>query len=106
MEEPTRRVGTFTLGICLVFMGALFLVHLFLPALDYLVIFHLWPLIFILLGMEILISSLRSPQQKFQYDFAAIFIILLLICFAMGMAGLEWIFDHVPAGELDSWFCY
>lgn len=101
METPKRRVGTFTLGICLVILGVLFLLHLFLPDLiSYLLIFHCWPVLFILLGSEILISSLRWPEQHFQYDFAAILIILLLICFAMGMAGVEWVLTHTPE---DAW---
>lgn len=103
MEPAKRRVGTFTLGICLVIMGILFLVHLFVPKIiSYLLIFHCWPIIFILLGCEILVSSLKWPDQHFQYDFAAILIILLLVCFAMGMAGMEWLLTHDPKG---TWIC-
>lgn len=94
MEE--RRVGTFTLGICLVVFGVLFLLHLFLKTIDYLFIFHLWPVILILLGAEILIYSIKAPEKHYRYDFAAVLIILLLVCFAMGMAGMDWMLEHVP----------
>lgn len=92
----SRRVGTFTLGICLVIFGFLFLCHLFFPAIDYLFIFHLWPVIFILLGGEILVYSLKAPEGHYRYDFAAILIILLLTLFAMGMAGVDWLMINIP----------
>lgn len=97
MEQQQRRIGTFTLGICLLIFGALFLVRLFLPSIDYLLIFHLWPIIFILLGGEILFFSIKSPNKHFRYDFAAIMIILLLVGFAMSMAGVEWLLQHEPS---------
>lgn len=37
----THRIGTITLGVALVVFGSLFLVHLFLPALKYQMIFTL-----------------------------------------------------------------
>lgn len=53
----THRVGAFTLGCILIFFGILFLVHMIFPALSYEIIFHLWPCIFILMGLEILITQ-------------------------------------------------
>lgn len=91
-----RRIGTFTLGICLLLFGVLFLTHLFFPVINYTMIFQFWPVIFILLGGEILYFSITAPQRHFRYDFAAILIILLLTCFAMGMAGVEWILKCKP----------
>ena len=49
-----RRIGTITLGISLVVFGILFLIHIFGGVLNYMLIFHLWPLILIVLGGEIL----------------------------------------------------
>ena len=49
-----RRIGTITMGVCLVVFGVLFLVLIFGGFLNYELIFHLWPLILIGLGMEIL----------------------------------------------------
>ena len=45
-----RRIGTITLGISLVVFGILFLIHIFGGVLNYMLIFHLWPLILIVLG--------------------------------------------------------
>ena len=102
MEEKKnvriRRVGTVTFGLSLVVLGMLFLLQILFPALNYEVIFRLWPLIFIALGIEVLVSS-RKPEEQIRYDGAAILILVLLICFAMGMAGMDWIFTHYHGYE-------
>lgn len=84
-----RRVGTLTLGISLVLFGILFLVHMILPAFSYETIFRLWPCMFIILGIEILLSS-RKDNVEFRYDKAAVFLVILLTMFAMIMAGADW----------------
>lgn len=94
MEQ--RRVGTFTLGVSLVLFGVLFVFHIFWNNLNYLLIFHFWPVIFILLGAEILFYAVKSPDKHYRYDFAAILIIFLLVCFAMGMAGMDWMMENIP----------
>lgn len=97
MEEKrtirTHRVGTVTFGLVLVVMGVLFLLQMIFPALDYVLIFRLWPLIFISLGVEVLFSS-RRVEERVVYDGAAIFLLILLVLFAMGMAGMDWAFTH------------
>lgn len=99
MEEKktirTRRIGTFTFGIVLIGFGVLFLVHMVYPQMSYELIFRLWPMIFILLGGEVLVGSFRA-DERFVYDGAAIFLMVLLICFAMAMACVDWIFVHSP----------
>ncbi len=99
MEEKkiqrTHKVGTVTFGLILVLMGTLMLLRLVLPALDYELIFHLWPVIFIVLGAEVLVSSFK-PEEPIAYDGAAIFLLLLLIFFAMGMACVEWGLTNAP----------
>lgn len=89
-----RRVGTVTLGAILVLYGIVFLLHSFIEGMSYYLIFRLWPIIFVALGIEVLISSIRFKEQEFKYDFAAIIIICVLIVFAMGMAGLDWMYVH------------
>ena len=59
-EVRTHRVGSITLGSALVLFGILFLVHLFVPVLTYEIIFHIWPCIFILLGIEILLANRKK----------------------------------------------
>lgn len=106
MEEKTtkrtHRVGTITFGIILVLWGALFLLRMIFPVLNCELIFRLWPLVFISLGIEVLAGS-RKPEQKLTYDVAAIFLLVLLMVFAMCMAGMDWIFTHYDGYPLYWW---
>lgn len=90
----SRRVGTFSLGLVLLLMGILFLLHLFVPALNYIAIFHLWPCVLIILGIEIIVSLFRKAETAFKYDFAAIIIIFSMIAFSMCMAFMDFIFTY------------
>ncbi len=88
----TKRVGSITCGLVLILFGILFFVHMFVPGLSYEVIFHLWPLILILLGIEILAANAKAADQVFKYDVGAVFMILALAVFAMVMGGMDfWI---------------
>ena len=97
-------MGSVTFGLVLVVMGVLCLLRLIFPLLDYELIFRLWPVVFICLGVEVLISS-RRPERRVVYDGAAIFLLILLILFAMSMAGMDWIFTHYPecSGRVVTW---
>lgn len=92
----TRRVGSVTFGLTLILFGILFLVHIAVPSLNYEVIFNFWPLIFILLGVEILVENHRSSAAdcKFVYDFPAIIMLVLMLLFAMVMAAVEFSIQH------------
>jgi len=87
----TRRVGSVTFGLTLILFGVLFLVHMAAPFLNYDMIFQCWPVIFILLGVEILVENHRSngTGYKFVYDFPAILMLGLMLFFAMMMAVVE-----------------
>lgn len=93
MEEKsikkTRRIGSITFGAGLVLFGSLFLIHLFVPALSYPLIFRLWPCLFILLGVEVLIENSRHTET-FIYDKAAIAMTVILTLFAMTMGLIDW----------------
>lgn len=88
---PSRRVGTVTFGVTLVCYGILFLVHIFMPALRYSFIFRCWPVVFILLGAEILVEShkCRSGEWKMVYDFPAVVMLGIMLLFAMIMAAVD-----------------
>lgn len=88
----TRRVGTVTFGITLVCYGILFMVHIFMPAVRYSFIFRCWPVVFILLGAEILVEShkCRSGEWKMIYDFPAVVMLGIMLLFAMVMAAVDY----------------
>lgn len=84
-----RRVGSFTCGILLILFGGLFLLRLFVPMITYTFILHLWPLILIFLGVEVLLSNRKSENIVIKYDVAAIMLVFLLLFFSMGMGIAE-----------------
>lgn len=91
MEKTKRihRIGTLTCGLMLILFGILFLLHIFLPGLDYRVILSFWPLLLLSLGIEML-TGLKSVQtHSVVYDKGAILLTILLFLFAAGMAGAD-----------------
>lgn len=92
-EAPrTHRVGTITCGLILILYGVLFLLRMALPFLNYSMIFELWPVVLILLGLEILIgcTGRRSEKRNFKYDFGSVLIILIMMGFSMIMAAVDY----------------
>ena len=101
MEQETRqyqvrRIGSVTFGITLLCYGILFLIHIFVPMLKYQYIFRFWPVVFILLGCEILAENHKSKTQdcKIVYDFAAMAMLIIMLLFAMIMAIIDFDITH------------
>ena len=92
-----RRVGTLTAGLVLVIFGVLFLLRTFIPALDFRFIFSCWPVVLILLGLELLFSRFGPAEERLRYDGAAIFLVLVMAGFAMGMACVQFLMENLPA---------
>lgn len=96
-----HRVGTVTAGVTLVLTGVLFLGRLFFPFFDPYEVIRFWPVLLILLGIEVLLANSRKTyqvvneegkveeQEKMVYDFPAILLMITVACFSMCMAVLE-----------------
>ena len=97
----SHRVGSITAGLTMVGFGVMFLLHLFFDLVDYQMMFSLWPVMLILLGLELLISNFSA--KKIVYDKAAIFLLILMTFFAMGMAVADECFRWA---ELQMWRYY
>ncbi len=89
-----HRVGTFTLGTGLILFGVLFIIRVFTSIITYQMVFNLWPLLFIILGCEILVGHYKEKESSIIYDRAAIVLIMVLTFFAMGMACMQYIFEN------------
>ncbi len=91
MENSTvikpRRVGTVSIGISMVTFGVMFLLSSVFGLLSYETVFALWPVILIAYGLELLVFSFF--KGKLTYDKGAVFIMILLMVFAAGMAGVD-----------------
>lgn len=89
-----HRVGTLTLGTGLILFGLLFIIRVFTNIITFQMIFKLWPVFFILLGCEILIGHHKEKEGTILYDGTAIFLIILLSFFAMGMAVMQYVLEN------------
>ncbi len=75
---PIRRVGSFTLGVCLIAAGIFFLFYYFQPKFDWVLALKILPAgAIILLGIEVLYFA-KQPEH-WKYDFLSVFVCLLLI---------------------------
>lgn len=77
--KKVRRVGTFTMGLCLVIAGLALTVGMFRPGTDFTFLFKLAPLVLVALGVEVLVASATAREQKLKYDFLSMFVCFLLI---------------------------
>ena len=92
MQE--RKVGTVTLGTGLIVFGILFILHDFFPDLSYNLIFRFWPLVFISLGIEVLLSARREGTMVF--SITSVVLLFIILFFAMCMAGADWMMENLP----------
>ena len=90
-----RRVGTLTSGIILVMFGIMFLLKVVITNINILLIASLWPLILVSMGIEIIVTYIINKEEKMQYDFSAIILVVILAFFALGMGGAEFIITHL-----------
>lgn len=97
-----RRVGSVTFGVVLIVTGILFLIHLFFPAMDFYSVYRFWPVMLILLGLEVLAGSRQKTyeildeegkvveQSQVVYDVPAILMMIVLVGFSMCMGIVDW----------------
>ena len=81
-EQPRRRVGSLTLGVCLIAAGIFFGCYYFVPGFDGQLVLKIAPAAgLVLLGCEVLFFACRPGRWK--YDFWSVFICLVLmgVCF-------------------------
>lgn len=88
---PVRRVGSLTLGVCLITVGILLLCYYFLPNFDLQLALKIAPAGgLILLGGEVLFFAAKPEHRR--YDFLSVLICLFLMacCFALTLFPLLW----------------
>ena len=90
-KQPVRRVGSITLGLCLMAVGACFLLYYFVPGFDWLLVAKVGaPLALVALGVEVLWCA--SHPGRWKYDFLAVFGCLVLMggAFCLTLLPLFW----------------
>ena len=100
-ERPFRRVGTFTMGVALVAAGLVALAAMFVPGFDPTLAFRLSPLLFLLLGGELILSHFRFPAARLRYDFLSTVVCFFLLGAAACMAVVPAMWNYLgpPAME-------
>ena len=79
-EKPVKRIGTFTMGLSLIYTGVLILCSALIPDFNIATALKFMPAILILLGAELLASCFWGKERKVKYDILGSIISLVLIC--------------------------
>lgn len=90
-QPPLRRVGSFTLGACLIAAGIFFLLTYFVPDFPTQPVLRIVPAAgLVMLGGEVLFFSARPGRWK--YDFWSVLICLVLMggCFCLSLLPVVW----------------
>ena len=90
-QPPLRRVGSFTLGVCLIAAGIFFLLTYFVPDFPTQPVLRIVPAAgLVMLGGEVLFFAARPGRWK--YDFWSVLICLVLMagCFCLSLLPVVW----------------
>lgn len=90
-DAPRRRVGSLTLGFCLIAAGIFFLCYSFVPDFDWMLVVRIAPAAaLVLLGCEVLFFAARPGRWK--YDFVSVLVCLGLIavCMCLSFVPVVW----------------
>lgn len=91
---PQRRVGSLTLGACLIAAGIFFLCYHFVPGFDVQLVLEIAPAVgLVLLGCEVLFFATRPDRWK--YDFVSVFVCLVLMACCFGLSLLPAVWDEI-----------
>lgn len=93
-----RKIGILTLGVSLVIFGILFLLRMFLPALDYLMVLKFWPIVLILLGAEVLLAVLLPQKEgnRPKFDGMSVLLICFLLLVSATLAAIQFAMENIP----------
>lgn len=98
-EKKGRRVGALTMAICLIAVGGLMILRIFVPGLDYLTIARFSPLVLVMLGVELLVANARHKDEKLRFSGMSVFVSMLLICTSLAAAVVPEIIHYAVDGE-------
>ena len=99
---PVRRVGSLTLGVCLIASGVLFLCYFFLPGFNWQRAVKIAPAAgLILLGCEVLYFA--AKPQRWKYDFLSVLLCLVLMTACFGAGCLMMAFDAYTREPEEYW---
>lgn len=79
------RIGTISTGIMLILTGIIMLISQWVGFEFIRYIFKLWPIILIVMGLEILYYShkIKDGDEKLKYDFWSIVMLFIMVCLSV-----------------------
>lgn len=89
-----RRVGTLTAGASMIIFGLLFMIRLVIPSVTFGLIASLWPIVLILLGIEVIIAYVRNKEEKVRYSAGSVVIIIVLALFTACMVAIQIVMEN------------
>ena len=92
----SKRIGSVTLGLTLIVFGTLFFLSIFIKNLNYMYVAKFWPVIFIFLGIEMLISVFSKNSENAKLDIPSCLMTFVLMGFSMMMAALQFVVEAFP----------
>ena len=93
-DAPHRRVGSLTMGACLIAAGIFFLCYYFVPGFDWQLVVRIAPAAaLVLLGCEVLFFAARPGRWK--YDFVSVLVRLGLIALCMCLISLPMVSSEI-----------
>jgi len=98
-----RRVGTISGGLLLVVFGVLFLLRTFIPAIDYRLIFSVWPIALIFVGIEMVVAFVINREEKLKYDGVSVFLVISMTLFSFVMAALSFAMEQAAVNGYWYW---
>ena len=93
-DAPRRRVGSLTMGACLIAAGIFFLCYYFVPGFDWQLVVRIAPAAaLVLLGCEVLFFAARPGRWK--SDFVSVLVCLGLIAVCMCLSFLPMVWSEI-----------
>lgn len=90
-EPPRRRVGSLTLGVCLIAAGIFFGCYYFVPGFDGQLVLKIAPAAgLVLLGCEVLFFACRPGRWKYDFWSVLICLVLMGVCFGFTVLAAWW----------------
>ena len=89
-----KRVGTVTFGLSLISIGALFIVNIFVSSFSVWEALKFWPVILVMLGIEILVSLALGNRKntQFKFDWVSMLLTVFMVLFSiMNQMSLKYI---------------
>jgi len=93
----SRKIGVLTLGVTMISFGILFMLRLFVPWFDYLYVMRFWPVVLVLLGIEVLVSAFwptkeDAPRQK--VDAVSVVLLFVMLFLVFGLASFQFALEN------------